>query len=93
MLVVAHHSIQDPEKFWSQAKQITSVLPKHLKLHSVFPSKDMRSGTCLWEADSAANVQRFLDENVGEISKNFCYEVDESASIGLPEVLHDAYHH
>lgn len=93
MLVVAHHNIQNPQQFWSQAKQITSVLPKNLKLHLVIPSKDMRTGTCLWEADSAVNVQRFLDENVGEISKNFCYEVNEADSVGLPNVLQEASHH
>lgn len=92
MLVIAQHIINNPEKFWSSAKQIISVLPSHLKLHSVFPSKDMRTGTCVWEADSTANVQRFLDENLGDISKNNCYEVNEEAAVGLPESLHAQAH-
>jgi hypothetical protein len=29
-------------------------------------------------------VQKFLDENVGSISENFCYEVNQQDSIGLP---------
>jgi len=92
MLVIAQHSINDPEKFWSLAKQITSVLPSHLKLHRVFPSKNMRTGTCLWEADTAANVQRFVNENVGDISENTCYELNEEAAVGLPAALQKATH-
>lgn len=85
MLVIAHHNIQDTEKFWSAAKDITSGMPSHLKLHSVFPSKDMKTGTCVWEAPSASDVQKFLDDNVGNVSKNYCYEVNEDASVGLPK--------
>jgi hypothetical protein len=85
MLIIAHHNIQDPGVFWSKAKDITSRLPENLKLHSVFPSKDMKTGTCIWEGPSAAEVQKFLDENVGNVSKNFCYEVDKEAAMGLPK--------
>lgn len=92
MLVIAQHIISDPQKFWASAKEIGAVLPSHLKLHSVFPSKDMRSGTCVWEADSTANVLRFLNENFGDISKNICYEVNEAAAIGLPQNTHAEAH-
>ena len=88
MLVIAHHDIQDPEKFWAGAKEMT--LPSHLKLHSVFPSTDMKTGTCVWEAPSANDVQNFLDENVGSISKNTCYEVNEAAAIGTPKLAMEA---
>lgn len=84
MLVIAHHDVQDPQSFWSAAQKVTSMLPPNLKLHSVFPSKDMKSGTCVWEAPSVNDVQKFLDDNVGEFSNNFCYEVDEANSMGLP---------
>ncbi|MFN2457966.1 MAG: hypothetical protein ABR502_07185 [Chitinophagaceae bacterium] len=84
MLVIAHHDVNDPNAFWSAAKEVTSSLPPHLKLHQVYPSQDMKSGTCVWEADSAAEVQKFLDEKVGHASKNFTYEVNEDAAYGLP---------
>lgn len=90
MLIIAHHNIQDTEKFWSAAQTITSVLPSHLKLHSVFPSTDLKTGTCIWEAPSVMEVQKFLDDNVGSISKNFCYEVNQAASIGLPKIAMEA---
>ncbi len=90
MLVIAHHNIQDPQTFWSKAESITSSMPANLKLHSVFPSKDMKTGTCVWEAPSVNDVQKFLDDNVGNVSKNFCYEVDEATSMGLPKMAMEA---
>ncbi len=90
MLIIAHHVIQDPEKFWAAAQAITSVLPPHIKLHSVYPSMDMKTGTCIWEAPSVAEVQTFIDDNVGSISKNFCYELNQAASMGLPQIVMQA---
>ena len=85
MIVIAHHFIQEPEAFWNAAKQVTASLPSHLKLHSVFPSSDLKTGTCVWEASNAGEVQEFLDNNVGQISRNVCYEVNEEMAIGLPQ--------
>jgi hypothetical protein len=90
MLVIAQHNIQNPQAFWSAAQQLSALMPADLKLLSVFPSKDMKSGTCLWEAASANAVQSFLDDNVGNISKNFCYEVDEANAMGLPKKAMEA---
>lgn len=85
MLVIAQHTISNPEAFWSAAKEVTSNLPLTLKLHSVYPSEDMKSGVCLWEAHTTEEVQKFLDEKVGDSAKNICYQVNISASMGLPE--------
>jgi hypothetical protein len=90
MLVIAQHNIMNPQAFWSSAQKLTGLMPADLKLLSVFPSKDMRSGTCLWEAESAEAVQKFLDNNVGNVSKNFCYEVDEANAMGLPKKTMEA---
>ena len=86
MLVIAHHNISDPEKFWAAAQEVTSKIPDNLKLHSVFPSRDGKTVTCLWSADSVDSVQQFLDTNSGQYAKNFCYELDAEKSMGLPEV-------
>jgi hypothetical protein len=90
MLVIAHHDIHDPEKFWSAAQALTSSMPSDLKLHSVFPSTDMRTGTCVWEASSAGDVQKFLDDNVGDVSTNTCYEVNEAKAMGAPKMAMEA---
>ena len=86
MLVIAHHQIHDTEKFWSTANAIGENLPYGFKLHVVYPSMDMKIGTCLWEAPSVGAIHEFLDENVGSFSKNFYYEVNHKASIGLPKL-------
>jgi hypothetical protein len=85
MLVIAQHIIQDPQVFWSSAQQLNALLPADLKLLSVFPSRDMKMGTCLWDGPSANAVQKFLDDNVGHVSKNYCYEVDEAKAMGIPK--------
>jgi hypothetical protein len=86
MLIIAHHNISNPEEFWKLAKETTQNLPAPLKVHGVYPSKDARSGTCLWEANNVQEVQQFLDKNTGKFAKNFCYEVNVKESIGLPAI-------
>jgi hypothetical protein len=90
MFVIAHHFIQQPEEFWAAAQQGAAALPANLKLHSVLPSKDMRTGTCVWEAASVNDVQRFLDEKMGSTAKNVCYEVNETMAQGLPQKTMEA---
>jgi hypothetical protein len=90
MLVIAHHFIQQPEEFWAAAQQVTSSLPDTLKLHSVFPSKDLRTGTCVWEAATVNEVQNFLDTMTGGMAKNVCYEVNETIAMGLPKKAMEA---
>ena len=85
MLIIAHHNINDPEKFWQEAQTATSKMPSHFKLHSVYPSADGKTGTCLWEASNAEEVQKFLDSITGDMAKNYCYEVNETSAIGIPK--------
>ena len=85
MFVIAHHFIQEPEEFWALAQQVTPSIPATLKLHSVFPSRDLKTGTCIWEAANAGEVQAFLDKFAGKTSKNVCYEVREEMAMGLPQ--------
>jgi mannose-1-phosphate guanylyltransferase len=84
MLIIAHHNISNPEEFWKVAKEQTQHLPTSLKVHGIYPSKDTKYGTCLWEANNVQEVQQFLDKNTGKFAKNFCYEVNVKESIGLP---------
>jgi hypothetical protein len=87
MLIIAHHNISDPERFWAAAETVTKNLPDNSKLHAVLPSKDGKTGTCLWEADNVPVVQNFLDKNAGKYAKNFCYEVDLEKSMGLSKII------
>ena len=86
MLVIAHHDVSDPAGFWAAAEQVTKNLPANLKLHGVYPARDGKTGTCLWEAGNVEEVQQFLDKNAGQFAKNFCYEVNVEKSFGLPTI-------
>ena len=86
MLVIAQHTnINDPEAFWAKAQAVVSSTPAGTKVLSVFPSQDGKTGTCIWEANSADQLQTFLDGASEGLATNFCYEVDEVNAIGLPE--------
>jgi hypothetical protein len=86
MLVIAHHFVQNPN-FWTTAQRIMaeSGVPANMKLHSVFPSKDGNTGTCVWEANSTREVQDWLDSTFRGDARNVTYEVNEEAAIGLPK--------
>ena len=86
MLVIAHHFVQNAD-FWTTAQRImeNSALPQNLILHSVFPSKDGETGTCVWEAKTTNDVQDYLDKTFGKYAENVTYEVDEAGGVGLPK--------
>jgi mannose-1-phosphate guanylyltransferase len=89
MLVIAQHHISNPDAFWKSAKENTQQLPGSLKLHGVYPAKDMKTGTCIWESNSVQEVQQFVDKYTGKFAKNYCYEVNVKDSVGLPPIKMD----
>ncbi len=91
MLVFAHHNIQNPDIFWKKAKETTSNLPPNLKVHGIYPSPDGKLATCFWEADRVEDVQQLLDEAVGNVSVNLCYELNEQEAIGVPQIDHEEH--
>ena len=86
MLVIAQHTnITDPAAFWAKAQSVVGNTPAGSSVLSVFPSQDGKTGTCVWEATSADQLQKFLDGASEGLATNFCYEVNETAAIGLPD--------
>ena len=86
MLVIAQHTnITDPAAFWTKAQTVIGAAPVGTSVLSVFPSQDGKTGTCVWEAGSADQLQQFLDAASEGLATNFCYEVNEATAIGLPE--------
>ena len=91
MLVIAQHThITDPAAFWAKAQSVVGATPPGTKVLSVYPSQDGKTGTCIWEAGSAAELQKFLDGASEGLATNFCYEVNEASAIGLPERTKEA---
>ena len=92
MLVIAHHNISKPQEFWNAAKESTKNLPASLRLHAVYPSKDQKTGTCIWEAASVQDVQQYMDKIVGKYAQNLCYELNEKEAQGLPQIKQSMAH-
>ena len=85
MLVIAQHTnITDPATFWTKAQSVIGAAPAGTSVLSVFPSQDGKTGTCVWEAGNVDELQKFLDKESAGLATNFCYEVNETAAIGLP---------
>ena len=84
MFVAVEHTIQDPEAFWAKAGEIVPNLPAHVKLHQCFPNKNGTRGICIWEGESVRAVQIYLDGQVGHVSSNDYFEVENKDSIALP---------
>ena len=82
MHVIAVHSISDPDKFFDTAQ--STPIPDEITLHSLLPSSDGSKAVCVWEADSQEAVQRFVDDNIGDVSTNEFFEVDAGSAQGLP---------
>jgi len=90
MLVIAQHTnITDPAAFWAKAQSVVGATPPGTSVLSVFPSQDGKT-TCIWEAGSADQLQQFLDTASEGLATNFCYEVNETAAMGLPERKREA---
>ena len=87
MFVAVEHTIQDPEAFWAKAGEIVPNLPGHVKLHQCFPNKNGTRGICIWEGESVRAVQTYLDGQVGHVSSNDYFEVENKDSIALPTAI------
>lgn len=86
MLVIAQRTnITDPAAFWTKAQSVIGAAPAGTSVLSVFPSQDGKTGTCVWEAGNADQIQQFLDAASEGLATNFCYEINEAMAIGLPE--------
>jgi hypothetical protein len=82
MHIVAIHQISDPQTFWGAAEGMN--LPDGTALHSAIPNEDGTRAVCLWESDSVDTVRDFVDSNVGEVSNNEFFAVNEQNAVGLP---------
>ena len=87
MYVAVQHTIDDPKVFWAKAGEIVPNLPGHVKLHQCFPNKSGSRGICIWEGESVKAVQTYLDAQVGHVSSNDYFEVENKDSIALPTAI------
>jgi hypothetical protein len=92
MYVVVHHRFIDPAAAFGRGEPLlrNEGAPPGVRGLQFYPSADRSRATCLWEADSVASVQQYVDTTLGDTSQNTCYEVDAEHAfarqpLGLPE--------
>ena len=78
MYVVAKHEILDPAAAFPRGERLQKGegAPAGVRALQFYPSADGSQVVCLWEADSADAVQRYVDETLAGSSVNTCYQVD-----------------
>jgi hypothetical protein len=77
MYVVVQHHIRNPETAFPRGQRLISGegAPKGVKVLQFYPSQDQSEVTCLWESETVALVQNWVDSTLGDSSENVCYPV------------------
>ena len=91
MYVVVEHEIKDPEVAFPRGTRMMSGegAPEGVRVLQFYPAQDGSRVTCLWESDSVAAVQDYVDATLGDASVNRSYAVDQEKAfaerpLGLP---------
>ena len=82
MYVVVQHQLTDPPAALARGERLKrgDGAPRGARALQFYPSRDGTAVTCLWEADSVADVQAFVDATLGDTSVNRCYGVDDESA-------------
>ncbi len=84
MFISIQHSIRNPEKFQECVKEVFP-LPDELHVHQFFPSPDLKTAVCLYEAPSVEVLSKYLDGKLSPASNQEYFPVLTEQAIGLPE--------
>jgi hypothetical protein len=78
MYVVVVHQFQDPPTALARGEKLimNEDAPPGVRGLEFYPSTDRTRATCLWESESVAAVQGYVDSTLGDASVNTCFEVD-----------------
>jgi hypothetical protein len=95
MYVVVQHRIKNPQVAFSRGEKLikNEGAPRGARGLQFYPSQDGSAVTCLFEAESVASIQEYVDSTMGDSSENTCYEVNgEQAFSSRPEGLQESPH-
>jgi hypothetical protein len=89
MLVVVQHQLTDPPTAFARGERLKTGkgAPAGSLVLQFLPSQDRSLVTCLWQSRAVDDVQAFVDETLGDASRNLCYAVEESAAFAVPTSL------
>ena len=84
MFVLVHHTISDPQRFWTLS-QSAGDPPDGLSLHQTLAAKDGTLATCLWEAASVDAVRSYLDPATEGMARNEYREAENREGVVFPK--------
>jgi hypothetical protein len=90
MFVVVQHTLTDPPTALARGQRLqrSEGAPQGTRVLQFLPSQDGSLVTCLWESDSVADVQSYVDQTLGDASVNLCYAVEAPVAFAqAPEGL------
>lgn len=78
MYVVVQHTFLNPSEAFTRGEKLikNEGAPDGTTGLQFYPARDGSGATCLWESRSVADVQSYVDDTLGDSSRNLCYEVD-----------------
>jgi hypothetical protein len=78
MYVVVYHRIKNPPEAFARGEKLikNEDAPAGVRGLQFYPSRDGSAATCLWEANSVAEIQEYVDSTLGDSSDNSCWEVN-----------------
>ena len=75
MFVIVQHRLTDPPSAFARGERLKrgEGAPGDTRVLQFYPSQDGKFVTCLWESNSVDDVQRYVDETLGDASVNVSY--------------------
>ncbi len=82
MFVIVWHELVDPPTAFERGERLKrgEGAPEGTRVLQFFPATDGRLVTCLWESGSVDDVQSYVDDTLGDASRNRCYAVEEGVA-------------
>ena len=88
MYVIVWHELLDPPTAFQRGERLKHAegAPDGTRVLQFFPASDGSAVTCLWESTSVDALQSYVDETLGESSRNTCYAVEGTVAFAqLPD--------
>ena len=78
MYVIVHHRFTDPPTALERGVKLikNEDVPAGTRGLQFYPNRNGSEAICLWESESVADVQGYVDDTLGDASVNMCWEVD-----------------
>lgn len=78
MYVVVQHLFKNPKVAFERGEKLAKNegAPSGLRALEFYPSQDGSRATCLYEANAVEDVQKWVDETLGDAAENLAYPVN-----------------